>query len=83
MKKTADELFEEIEYKKIEDDEKIIIYEKYLNGYADRAHIYFDKVHHTVEGVELDEDYECNMPLKFLSEELQVIVKKVDELGWN
>lgn len=82
VEKTTDELFEEIEYEKVAVNEKYIIYEKYLNGYANRAQICFDKVHHTVEGIELDEDYECNMPLTFSVEELHLIARKIVELKW-
>lgn len=82
INKTADKLFEEIEYEKVKDDEKSIIYEKWLNGYANQVKIYFDKTHHTVCGTELDEDYECNEPLGFGVKELQAINKKCQELGW-
>lgn len=80
MEKTADELFKELGYEKIVDDEKCIIYEKCLHGYAIRTQIYFNKVCHTVCGTEIDEDYEFNEPLAFSVEELQAIYKKVEEL---
>lgn len=79
----TDELFERIEYEKVKVDEKSIIYEKYLNGYANRAQIYFDKTHHTVCCAELDEDFECDSPLDLTVEEIQVITRKLKELGWN
>lgn len=68
--------------KKIKDDEKCIIYEKCLHGYAIRTQIYFNKVCHTVCGTEIDEDYEFNEPLAFSVEELQAIYKKCEELKW-
>lgn len=80
--KTTDELFEELGYEKIVDNEKCIIYEKCLHGYAIRTQIYFDKVRHTVCGTEIDADYEFNEPLAFSVKELQAIYKKVGELGW-
>lgn len=79
----ADELFERIEYEKVKFNEKSIVYEKYLNGYANRAQIYFDKTRHAVCCTELDEDYECNSPLYLTAEEIQVITRKLKELGWN
>ena len=79
--KTADEMFEGIEYEKVKVDEKSIIYEKYLNGYANRAQIYFDKKRHAVCCTELDEDYEYNSPLYLTVEEIQVIARKLKELG--
>lgn len=81
--KTVDELFEGIEYEKVKVDEKSIIYEKYLNGYANRAQIYFDKKRHAVCCTELDEDYEYNNPLYLTVEEIQVITRKLKELGWS
>lgn len=80
--KTTDELFEELGYEKIVDNEKCIIYEKCLHGYAIRTQIHFNKVRHTVYGTEIDEDYEFNEPLAFSVEELQAIYKKSEELGW-
>lgn len=72
--KTADELFEELGYKKVRDDERFIKYRKpYDNDY-----IVMDKE---------TKDFIKNFDFAYLKainmQELQAINKKVEELRWS
>ncbi len=77
--KTADEMFEELEYEKIKDDERYIIYEK---GVLIGIRIIFSKITKTVCCILIDEDYEWNDALDIDMQKLKVINKKCQELGW-
>lgn len=77
--KTADEMFEELEYEKIRNDERYIVYEK---GASIRNRIIFSKSNKTVSTILIDEDYEYNEGLDIDMRELQAIHKKCQELGW-
>ena len=76
--KTADELFEELGYEKIENKQHII-FEK---GVSTRNRIIFSRLNKTVCCILIDEDYEWNDGIDITMEELQAINKKVEELGW-
>lgn len=77
--KTADELFEELGYKKIE-NKHYIIFEK---GVSTRNRIIFSRLTKTVCCILIDEDYEWNDGMDIDMQELQAINKKVEELGWE
>lgn len=77
--KTADEMFEELEYEKIKDDERYIIYEK---GDLIRIRIIFSKITKTIYCILIDEYYEWNDTLDIDMQKLKVINKKCQELGW-
>lgn len=77
--KMADEMFEELEYEKIKDDEHNAVYEK---GASIRNRIIFSKTTNTVCCISIDEDYEWNDGMEINMQELQTINKKCQELGW-
>lgn len=78
--KTANEMFEELEYIKEKEDNNYIIFEK---GSSQRNRIIFSKNTKRICGIYIDEDYEFNEPLDMNIQELQAINKKVEELGWE
>lgn len=76
--KTADELFNELGYKKINTPTNLI----YQNEKNNRE-IRFYKIYKCVEVSLIEfEEYEGNS-IFFTMKELQAINKKVEELGWN
>lgn len=74
-KKTANEMFEELEYEKIRDDQNFILYKLCC------SYIGFDLINKTIE-LSYDDDGEDTSEYMTI-EELQAINKKVEELGWK
>lgn len=80
--KTADEMFEELGYKKFDNKNvKKIRFIKRMNK-TTIAYISFHKVHKRIEVYFYDSEECVEMTKPILIEELQAINKKVKELGW-
>lgn len=73
--KTADEMFEELGYKILFEDKKIIQYE-FEGIYMDNE-IKFD-----LKGKTVLKEYSTGESQEISTQELQAINKKVEELGW-
>lgn len=73
MEKTADELFEELGYKKVLDDERFIKYRKRTNN----DNIVMDK-----ETKDFIKNFDFAYWKAINMQELQAINKKCEELGW-
>lgn len=71
--KTADEMFEELGYKKVRDDERFIKYRKQ----HDNDYIVIDK-----ETKDFIKNFDFTYWKAVNMQELQAINKKVEELGW-
>ena len=79
--KTADEMFKEIDFEKIVDNETEVIYkfEKKLMGDRCIHHIMFAKVSKLVFSYGEDIEENCGIGIQ----EQKAINKKVEELGWK
>lgn len=76
----ADEMFKELGYEKIRNNEKEILYKK---EYKSKANfIAFDFYTKTMLCEYADEDYEFNGALNINMQELQAINEKCKELNW-
>lgn len=73
---TADEMFEELGYEILFKNEKMIQYE--FEGFYMDTEIKFD-----LKGKIVLKEYSTGESQEITMEELQVINKKVEELGWN
>lgn len=73
---TADEMFEELGYEILFKNEKMIQYE--FEGFYMDTEIKFD-----LKGKTVLKEYSTGESQEITMEELQVINKKVEELGWN
>ena len=75
--KSADEMFAELGYEKI--DRKLYKTILFTNG---NKKFYFHKVFHKIKCVEYDNEEEKFMDSFFTMQELQAIIKKCEELKW-
>lgn len=76
--KSADEMFEELGYEKL--DKRLLKNIIFTDG---NKKIYFHKVHEKIKCVEYDKEEKNFIEGYFTTEELKAINKKVEELGWN
>ena len=77
----ADEMFEELGYKKKSESSNFILYE---NEYtmSNRCYIYFDLKKKLVQAEDIDDVYEMKEASYLNVQELKAINEKVKELGW-